>query len=956
MAQGFTIRDEDLKPFAGMKVPPLGGGAYKPPAAVKPPLPMSAQGKSFGAAGGFTMPGGIPGRPQGFDLPLFGKMPSMPGQPSPVKPGVGAPMPLPGTPTLNTPKPPTPMTLATPATPSAAPVAEKPALPISLRAPGLPSAAPAEPAMSPEAVDAAKSQAAAGQGAQSARAEQERKNAAATEAQRNQAAAGQGAQSARAEQERKNAAATEAQKNQAATGQEATAGAAAQAAKNAAATASMKNQAAAMADAEKRRRTPDTHPAASSTPPATWGDSLADFQDFYAKMVNDPEGFFKQYFATATNRIIQSMGMMNQSERDAMQMRINQDPSAKMIDMQKYGLQGAFMVNQEQRNRSEKNFNTLVSNGMFDQAASSLQGMIDKDFPGLGITVDAGVLRGRDALNRSDQDDAMDMIRTTALTDKAAAVTQANAMIAANPGRFPPGMTGEQWVNNALEDEKRGQYSMSQFSSKMDRVREIATVDPVGATAMLQAIMDDPAYKSWFPEGATADQIIKSFQAGNTSKNLQESQTIQEEINRLAASPTASFDEALGLYDDLFRLTGRDAVKDGKRLTLEQINTLRTGDGLGEFQKDAQGNIVDETGISLTDEDYTDLAYRKDFADRQKTENEAPLMDIYNQVMKSPDAIKFTNPEFFIGGKDALKNWAVAVSESGLKFIRDPNTGQMVPDLSGTEKPWDDPALAPMFYTWPKANFDATGQVTKDANGNPIYDGGGDVYGETLNGEKVMATADDEAMDNLYFKYRRQGGNLTAKEWYFATAGGTLPPDVSRVPKDVTAGAKVIAGLPGDPKTGEMTGNLAAFNSVLKADATAETSLKVLNGVTTSQWQALAADPDAYTKVVSAAQASGAIKAVETAIPELASMNQISDWLKKIGVTPATVSAHDGSAFEWQKGKEPIISYNGKMYKLTLIKSKVYYAGRNHRTTTIEAIDLETGSPITLMREEHHVS
>src|SRR3990167_2961957 len=792
MAQGFTLRDEDLKPFAGMKVPPLGGGAYKPPAAVKPPLPMSAQGKSFGASGGFTMPGGIPGmpkpgpigpgpgptapipgKPQGFDLPLFGKMPSMPGQPSPVKPSVGAPMPLPGTPTLNTPKPPTPMTLATPAT------------------------RPAEPAMSPEAVDAAKSQ----------------------------AAAGQGAQSARAEQERKNAAATEAQKNQAATGQEATAGAAAQAAKNAAATASMKNQAAAMADADKRRRTPDTHPAASSTPPATWGDSLADFQDFYAKIFNDQEGVFKQYFATATNSIIQSMGMMNQSERDAMQMRINQDPSlagqgagvaamkiltsdqnfnmgqmfgemsqdarAKMIDMQKYGLQGAFMVNQEQRNRSEKNFNTLVSNGMFDQAASSLQGMIDKDFPGLGITVDAGVLRGRDALNRSDQDDAMDMIRTTALTDKAAAVTQANAMIAANPGRFPPGMTGEQWVNNALEDEKRGQYSMSQFSSKMDRVREIATVDPVGATAMLQAIMDDPAYKSWFPEGATADQIIKSFQAGNTSKNLQESQTIQEEINRLAASPTASFDEALGLYDDLFRLTGRDAVKDGKRLTLEQINTLRTGDGLGEFQKDAQGNIVDETCISLTDEDYTDLAYRKDFADRQKTENEAPWMDIYNQVMKSPDAIKFTNPEFFIGGKDALTNWAGAGSESGLKFIRDPNTGQMVPDLSGTEKPWDDPALAPMFYTWPKANFDATGQVTKDANGNPIYDGGGDVYGETLNGEKVMATADDEAMDNLYFKYRRQGGNLTAKEWYFATAGGTLPPDVSRVPKDVTAGAKV---------------------------------------------------------------------------------------------------------------------------------------------------------------------
>lgn len=632
-------------------------------------------------------------------------------------------------------------------------------------------------------------------------------------------------------------------------------------------------------------------PAAPATPATPQPDPLAEFETMARNYMT---GTLDEVFRVAANRAVDRLALLNNAERDAMQMRINQDPNLRgqgagkaylqimarnqnftegevfaqlaedsrqrILDMQKWGFEAGLKVNEVRRTRAKENFSTLLATGQWDGAAAALQGIIDRDLPNSGIKVNASTFSSRDALTRSDFDSNLDTLATLAKTDRAAAVAQAAALIAKNPERFPPGMTAEQYVATletqaksdptaradfeanletirtlartdktaatarvaalmasnperfppgmtpeqyvaTLEEEaKRDAHSQSQFASQMQLIKDIAKVNPQAAAGMLATVMANPAYKGWFPEGATAEQLISSFSGSNTAGNITQANTIQTEINKIAAAGQ-NFNEVAGIYDDLFRLMGRNAVTEGKTLDLERINTMRTADGLGAFAKDAQGNLVDENGIPLTDEDFAELGYRADYYDKVTKAQEEPWVKARELIMKSPSAQKFLDESLFPGSKDALDSYLESYFLNPGNFVQDPATGVWTPDTTKLQLPWKSPEYYHVYFTWPWAVFNTDGTIKTDASGKPIFDMGGDVYGEMLGDQKVVATPEDQELDAAWVKYQRSGGKLTAPQWYFATAGGTRPPNDANIPKEAGGGTEDFTKVGEVPKT-----------------------------------------------------------------------------------------------------------------------------------------------------------
>lgn len=504
--------------------------------------------------------------------------------------------------------------------------------------------------------------------------------------------------------------------------------------------------------------------------PATIQSSLSEFEQIARNwMLGKDDSVFR----VAANRVIDQLALLNQAERDAMQMQINQDPSLRgqgagramleimarnqnfkagdvfaqlaqesqerILDLQKYGWEKGLQIEGMKRARSQEGIQALISAGNFTDAAKQIEAQLAKDGFS-GITIDPKTLQGRD------------------------------------------------------------QYSISQFGSRMQTIKELATVDPAAATAMLAIEMANPANKGWFPEGAKPEQFIETLLSTGTLDALQKSQQINTEINRIAASPTAKFSEASGFMKELFRSQRRDPIDEGRKLSIEDINKLRTAEKLpGQYSVDAAGNIVDETGLALTDEDFTELAYMAEWQDRREQAQKKPWDTAYELIMSNPQAGKFLDEENFPGGKDALKSFLFSYFMDTGAYSIDPQSGLPVPDPSATKLPWDNPKYYPMFFTWPKAAFDASGNVVGK------YDMGGDVYGETFSdGAKVMSSPEDDAMDKEYSAYVRSGGTLTAPQWYFASAGGTRNPDLAKVPTAVSnpSGGENFLKV-GAPGTGE---------------------------------------------------------------------------------------------------------------------------------------------------------
>lgn len=593
------------------------------------------------------------------------------------------------------------------------------------------------------------------------------------------------------------------------------------------------SQAGAMATADQNKAEPttiepppttiDDKVAANDTPIQ---DSLTEFADLAKKMMNPTED---PVFRVAANHVMQQMGLMNTAERDALQMRINSDPSLKgmgagqamlammtrdqnfkaddvfaqlssdsqqrLIDMQKYGLQEGIAIEGVRRARTQEDIKNLVASGNFVDAAKLTQQSFAKD--GLtGITIDPKSLQSRDS------------------------------------------------------------FSIDQFKSRMDTIKELAMTDPTAATNMLRLEMNNPAQADWFPKGATPEQFIQTLMSTGTSDAIDRATKIEKELNTIASNTSSSYVKAESYIKQLFQEQRRDPIKEGHALTLQQINDVRTKEGLGAWTQAEDGSIRDEVGNPITESDYADMAYRNEFQDRKDNANKKPWDVAYDLISSSPDAAKYlgvdaSGKEAYPGAKDALKSYLASYFTDPGSYTTDPETGLPVPKMDSVQLPWNNPKMYQMFYTWPLAHFDENGRITTDAKGQAIFDRGGDVYGETVNGEVVKSTPDDEAMDQKWLQYTRTGGSLTAPEWYFASAGGTQSNlDEARIPDAIKVKKASIDGAPGDtppPGPGENNSNPESKVVPLPADPNPADRMKTTNSILDAYASTVA--PDVVAKL-----------------------------------------------------------------------------------------------------------
>jgi hypothetical protein len=481
---------------------------------------------------------------------------------------------------------------------------------------------------------------------------------------------------------------------------------------------------------------------------------VSPFQDAYTKAMAELKAIVTQddpRYKAAVNQFITNSSLMDQADRDMLKMQINQDPNLRgqgagialmqvlnrdqrfsldqgiaqlsnanlerIVNLQKYGLETGLKITEAYNAQKKDAFNTLLTNGQFGAAASTLQSIFDEQFPSLGLKVDADSLKSRDP------------------------------------------------------------FTLNQMATKLDFVKSLASSNPAAALPIVQSLLTDPQFKDYFPAGMTAEQVIQSFAMGQVPQNLVLAQGVQKTINELAASGQ-SFDETGNSYAELFRLMGRNAVTKGRELTLESINSLRAAQGLPAFQQGADGSIVDDQGNPLDDQDYTELAYRKDYQDRVTKSSEKPWEAVYKQLLGTPGlGEKLLKPELYPGANDAVKKVLAGISLGTDLFYKDPSTGLWSLDMNKANLSMSNPELQPYFMNWPTAAFNPDGTVA-------AFTPGGYVYGEIVNGKPILSTPEDEALDQAYFAYRNTGGTLDPTAWYFATQGGkAVKPNEAMIPE-----------------------------------------------------------------------------------------------------------------------------------------------------------------------------
>ncbi|MDB5046973.1 MAG: hypothetical protein JWO30_44 [Fibrobacteres bacterium] len=528
-------------------------------------------------------------------------------------------------------------------------------------------------------------------------------------------------------------------------------------------------------------------------PPSPFNETLTKYMDTLNKWA---EGMPDQQYKNALNQIITSSALMNSAETDALQMQINQDPNLRgqgaglammqilardhgfnldqalakasgdsldrIISMQKYGIEGGTRLvtamrdaklqdakialdnaqlardNQIEdakilRDNTKSDINTLTSNGQFDAAAAAMNSYMKDAFPGLDLNITGASLKSRDP------------------------------------------------------------QELTKMTQKLSFIKDLIGKNPGAALPLIRTMMSDPTYDGYFPEGMTAEQVSSALATGQISENTVQANTLNTQINAFALpganGKSQSFDETGNLYPELFRLQGRDAVKEGRKLDVADVNAIRAAEGLPAFAKDSQGNLVDENGVPLDDQDYTELAYRKDYYDKQRAASTKPWEQMRNQILDSPMGKYFTDESLYPGANDSLSKFLMAYSLSADAFTKDPQTREIVPNWDKLNLSLNSPEMWPIFHNWPTAVFGSDGAVMKDAAGKDISTPGGHVYGEIgPDGQPILSTPQDQALDSNYFAYRSSGGTLDPNQWYYATQGGKAQPDPTKIPAGLKNG------------------------------------------------------------------------------------------------------------------------------------------------------------------------
>lgn len=557
-------------------------------------------------------------------------------------------------------------------------------------------------------------------------------------------------------------------------------------------------------------------------------DNLANFEKIAADWANGVVD--DKVFRTTANRAILQMGLNNQAETDALQMRINSDPALKgqgagsallsmmaanhgfsadqmfgqlaqsaqekILDMQKYGLQEGVAINQMRRQNDYAKLQMLQDAGDFSGAAQLAAKIAD--FPGANISPSSfSAARTRLA------EDAKSLIASGNYTSAAEKLSQmtgqtvdATQLQSRDPALWTQAQALEDkgdfagaskiYANLGLSispDDLRAQNPFQQqtWAKTLDAIKATAMTNPALATAQLDALMKNPAAAKYlgFTPDTSAAELINSIVTGKYQADQDMRTGLQAEIN-LKAKSGVGFSQALVDYKAQGPLAWQGMTQDGKKMagsSLDSFNSARTALGMSAVHKDSQGNIVDANGVALTDEDFAQTAAAADYTSRIDKMKTQPWQAAFDNLM-APGSPMHDKILSIPGGEAAVKE-SLQMLFLGGGYKTDPSTGQLVPDYSGG-MPWENSSpTSYLFHNWPLAQFNTDGTV------NGKYDVGGETYGDKLGDTVIQKLPDDEDLDHSYATYKYNGGALSSSQWYFATAGGTKAPDTTKIPSDV---------------------------------------------------------------------------------------------------------------------------------------------------------------------------
>lgn len=543
--------------------------------------------------------------------------------------------------------------------------------------------------------------------------------------------------------------------------------------------------------------------------------------DFADGKVNDA------VFRTTANRAILQMGLNNQAETDALQMRINQDPSLrdqgagrallsmmtanhnfnadqmfgslaqdaqqKILDLQKYGITQGMQINAQRRQNAMSNIQIMEDAGDFQGAAEAKTKLLD--MPGVIIDpMQSTTARARTAAEAATlgaagnyAGQAAKLAQLTGTPIDPANLrnrdpvqwTNFSKMIA--NGDFDGAATlGKSLGLNVSADQLRVRdtYMQGVYDDQMKMAKGVASTDPAAAEAAIDLMMKNPATKDRFAPGLTAHDLVNELVTGQYQENQDIIAKSNTEINAKAQSGTP-FLQALTDYKTQPAAAWQALENQGKSLAtsdLTAFNAARQKAGLGEFHKDANGNIVDDKGTPVTDEDFGETAAAADYQRRHDNQTKDMTATAYDMLYNGPLKDKILS----IPGGEATVKSALATLFAGGGYSIDPQTGLIKGDYT-SGLPWENAKTKYLYHNWPAANFGTDGTVTGK------YDIGGEAYGDTIGGVKVQKLPDDEALDSNYQKYQYNGGDLSTSQWYFATAGGTKPVDKTKIPAELQA-------------------------------------------------------------------------------------------------------------------------------------------------------------------------
>jgi hypothetical protein len=318
--------------------------------------------------------------------------------------------------------------------------------------------------------------------------------------------------------------------------------------------------------------------------------------------------------------------------------------------------------------------------------------------------------------------------------------------------------------------------AMAQFNSQMTAITSLAATNPDQAQALLAPLMTNPAWSAFFPAGESAKDIINGIVQGNTAKNISTVDSIQTEINTSAAAGQG-FEQVAGYYPALFSASNQNAVQIGQSISsnsngLTTINALRAANGLSAFTAGPNGTILDDAGVPLTSDDYATIAYQQDYSEKVNQANAQPWAAAEKAIVSGPGIQTMLSDSLYTGGMSGLESVLQQYFVNPANFTTNAD-GTINYNTSNLQLPWNNPANYSQFYTFPTASFNSDGTVSNPAS----IDLGGDIYGSEVNGQTITASPQEANLNNLYQAYVKSGNpaNLTAQQWYFATAGGTMP-------------------------------------------------------------------------------------------------------------------------------------------------------------------------------------